>query len=67
LGVVSKPHLPHVAPQRFFDMYDEDTISLPEPPTIPTAFPKEMWFACEQSLSPAAALGKLRVCSRLAA
>jgi len=64
LGVVSKPHLPHVAPQRFFDMYDEPSISLPEPPTIPTAFPKEMWFACEPS---ALCVGKLRVCSRLAA
>ncbi len=46
-----KPHLPHVAPKRFFDLYDETKISLPDCPSIPVGFPTEMWFACNEALS----------------
>ena len=46
-----KPHLPHIAPRKFFDLYDEDNISLPSPSTIPTGFPTKQWFACGECLS----------------
>jgi arylsulfatase A-like enzyme len=44
-------HLPHIAPQRFFALYDEANISLPLAPTIPSGFPEAMWFACNEALS----------------
>ena len=46
-----KPHLPHIAPKRFFDLYDEGSISLPEPSHLPTGFPIQQWFACGEALS----------------
>ena len=46
-----KPHLPHIAPQRFFDLYTEANISLPDVRTIPEGFPTKMWFACNEALS----------------
>jgi hypothetical protein len=46
-----KPHLPHVAPRRFFELYDEAAVSLPDERAIPTGFPREMWFACNEALS----------------
>jgi len=40
----AKPHSPPTAPQRFFDLYDADKLTLPEDfeawPTVPAGFPR---------------------------
>ena len=36
-----KPHLPHIAPQKYFDLYDD--VSLPEHEFAPKGLPKEAW------------------------
>lgn len=36
-----KPHLPFVAPQKYWDMYDRDTIALPENSNVPKDAPAE--------------------------
>lgn len=46
-----KPHLPHIAPSPFFDLYNLTSISLPQPRTVPKRFPREQWFACVEALS----------------
>ncbi|XP_046381439.2 iduronate 2-sulfatase-like [Haliotis rufescens] len=38
-----KPHLPFVAPQMFFDMYPESSISLPANPYAPDKMPDIAW------------------------
>ncbi|XP_046579954.1 iduronate 2-sulfatase-like [Haliotis rubra] len=38
-----KPHLPFVAPQMFFDMYPESSISLPANPYAPDKMPEIAW------------------------
>lgn len=35
-----RPHLPFVAPQKYWDLYDPDVISAPEPETIPVDVPE---------------------------
>lgn len=42
---VHKPHLPHIVPAKYFDLYpDVDKISLPPNPHVPSGFPAEAWF-----------------------
>jgi arylsulfatase A-like enzyme len=42
---VHKPHLPHIVPAAYFDLYPDVTaISLPPNPHVPTGFPAEAWF-----------------------
>ncbi len=36
-----KPHLPFVAPEKYWDLYEEDTIALPENYHVPKDAPKE--------------------------
>ena len=38
-----RPHLPFVAPQKFFDMYPEESIRLPDNPYAPVDFPDIAW------------------------
>ena len=39
-----KPHLPHIVPQKYFDLYpDVGKISLPHNLEVPLNFPKEAW------------------------
>ncbi|MEM7601773.1 MAG: sulfatase [Verrucomicrobiota bacterium] len=35
-----RPHLPFVAPRKYWDLYDPDTIPMPEPPEAPTGVPE---------------------------
>ena len=45
LGVgLHKPHLPHIVPQKYFDLYpDVGAISLPPNMNVPEDFPTEAW------------------------
>ena len=45
LGVgLHKPHLPHIVPQKYFDLYpDVSAISLPPNMNVPNDFPTEAW------------------------
>jgi hypothetical protein len=37
--------LPHVVPQKYFDMYPNGSnISLPPNPNVPIGFPPEAWY-----------------------
>jgi len=40
-----KPHLPHIVPQKYFDMYELENVSLPPNPRVPTGFKEENWHA----------------------
>jgi len=40
---LQKPHLPFVAPKKYFDMYPTDSISLPEVNTFPESAPLKAW------------------------
>ena len=40
-----KPHTPWIVPEKYFDMYDLDRISLPPNPRVPTGFKEENWHA----------------------
>jgi iduronate 2-sulfatase len=44
-----KPHLPHVAPAHFFDLYDEASVSLPPSPNTTAGLPALAWFACVEA------------------
>jgi iduronate 2-sulfatase len=38
-----KPHLPHIVPQKWFDMYPLDGVSLPPNSKVPSGFKEENW------------------------
>jgi arylsulfatase A-like enzyme len=38
-----KPHLPHVAPKKYFDLYDVTKVSLPPNPKVPSGFMEHNW------------------------
>ncbi|ELU17681.1 hypothetical protein CAPTEDRAFT_166110 [Capitella teleta] len=38
-----RPHLPFVVPQRFFDLYPRDEVSLPSNPNAPIGMPEIAW------------------------
>jgi iduronate 2-sulfatase len=40
-----KPHLPHIAPKRYFDLYDPETVSLAPNRLVPTGFREENFHA----------------------
>merc|ERR1719183_3302591 len=40
-----KPHLPHIVPKKYFDMYKLEDISLPPNPRVPIGFKEENWHA----------------------
>jgi iduronate 2-sulfatase len=40
-----KPHLPHIIPQKYFDLYELDAVSLPPNPAVPAGFLEENWHA----------------------
>jgi len=40
-----KPHLPHIVPKAYFDLYDVDQVSLPPNPNVPTGFKEENWHS----------------------
>lgn len=46
-----KPHLPHFAPQKYFDMYPLDKIDLPTNPHVPEKLPSIAWNPCSEFLS----------------
>jgi iduronate 2-sulfatase len=39
-----KPHLPHVAPKKYFDLYDITKVSLPPNPKVPSGFMEHNWY-----------------------
>jgi len=41
-----KPHLPHIAPKRFFDLYPLENVSLPPSPRAPKGAPMFAWNKC---------------------
>jgi iduronate 2-sulfatase len=45
-----KPHLPHIAPQSYFDLYPLDAVSLPDKQTrhIPSGAPEGVWSSCSE-------------------
>lgn len=38
-----KPHLPHIVPKAYFDLYDVNNVSLPPNPRAPEGFQEEYW------------------------
>ena len=40
-----KPHLPHIVPKKYFDLYDPANITLPPNPRVPSNFLEENWHA----------------------
>ena len=38
-----KPHLPHIVPQKYYDMYELGSISLPPNPNVPVGMKAENW------------------------
>lgn len=38
-----KPHLPHIVPFKYFDLYNVENISLPANPRVPVGFKEENW------------------------
>jgi len=40
-----KPHLPHIVPSKYFDLYKLEEISLPPNPKVPVGFKEENWHA----------------------
>jgi hypothetical protein len=38
-----KPHTPWIVPAKYFDLYDENTVSLPANPKVPVGFKEENW------------------------
>jgi len=38
-----KPHSPWIVPEKYFDLYDADSISLPPNPNVPANFLEENW------------------------
>ena len=42
-SVLSRPHLPHVAPKKYFDLYDPANVSLPPNPNVPSGFMERNW------------------------
>ena len=48
-----KPHLPHIAPAKYFDLYPMDNISLPRNATrhAPVGAPDIAWNKCDEFLS----------------
>ncbi len=40
---LQKPHLPFVAPKKYFDMYPANSISLPKVNTFPKSAPRQAW------------------------
>eukprot|EP00656_Telonema_subtile_P005812 TRINITY_DN12657_c0_g2_i1.p1 TRINITY_DN12657_c0_g2~~TRINITY_DN12657_c0_g2_i1.p1 ORF type:complete len:545 (+),score=98.27 TRINITY_DN12657_c0_g2_i1:172-1806(+) len=40
-----KPHLPHIVPKKYYDLYDPDTVSLAPNKQVPTGFKEENWHA----------------------
>lgn len=43
-----KPHLPHIAPKKYFDLYPLDNVSLPRNPNIPKDLPTIAWNDCNE-------------------
>ena len=41
--MLSRPHLPHVAPKKYFDLYDPANVSLPPNPNVPSGFMERNW------------------------
>ena len=41
-----KPHLPHIAPKRYFDLYPAENVSLPPSPCVPKGAPGFAWNKC---------------------
>ena len=46
-----KPHLPHVAPKRYFDLYPAENVSLPPSPRAPRGAPEWAWNKCGEWLA----------------
>eukprot|EP00051_Salpingoeca_urceolata_P028168 m.485386 g.485386 ORF g.485386 m.485386 type:complete len:530 (+) comp23798_c0_seq1:43-1632(+) len=47
-----KPHLPHIAPQKYFDMYPISSVSLPPNPKVPKNFPSpHFWYPSSEMRS----------------
>lgn len=40
-----KPHLPHIVPKKYFDLYPVDRVSLPPNRRVPVGFKEENWHA----------------------
>lgn len=40
-----KPHLPHIVPRKYFEMYNLEEVSLPPNPRVPVGFKEENWHA----------------------
>eukprot|EP00937_MAST-01D_sp_MAST-1D-sp2_P007433 g7433.t1 len=43
-----KPHLPHIAPKRYFDLYPAENVSLPPCPRAPRGAPAFAWNKCSE-------------------